>query len=243
MSAFRRRGALPLVYGHRGVRGPRATTPPENTMSAFERAHDEGADGIELDVRQASSGEIVVFHDPTLRRMTDGFDSRNVADLNWPELRRIDIGERIPLLADVLDWIGPTHMVLNVEMKRDLPSRTGLVLAVASLLRKRKALRERLIISSFDPVMLASMNVLLPGVPLGLLFHKGQAHLDPWRWAQLGPWEAAHPEYVMVSREHLTGKIVNAWTVNDEETAVALAAVGVDGIITDRPGAIRRALA
>jgi glycerophosphoryl diester phosphodiesterase len=238
-----RRGALPLIYGHRGVRGPASETPPENTMPAFERAFDELADGIELDVRQASTGEIVVFHDPTLRRMTMGFDSRNVADLSWDELRRIDIGDRIPLLSDVLDWLGPTNMLLNVELKRDLPSRTGLVLAVASLLRKRKALAERLIISSFDPVMLAPLNVLLPNVPLGFLFHKGQAEHDPWRWGQLLPFQALHPEYVMVSRERLDGKIVNAWTVNDEQAACDLAAMGVDGIITDRPGAIRKALA
>ncbi|MCC6809683.1 MAG: glycerophosphodiester phosphodiesterase [Deltaproteobacteria bacterium] len=244
MSRFRR-GQHALIYGHRGVRGE--GLPPENTMAAFIRAKDEGADGIELDVRQAASGEVVVFHDPTLRRMTSGFDSRALSALPLDELRRIDLsGEPIPTLHDVLDWIEPTGLLLNVEMKRDLPSRTGLVIAVAKILRAHTGMRERLLVSSFDPVMLAGLAPLLPRIPRGLLFHAGQAAYKPWRYARHGPWQAAHPEHVMVSDEEMKlsrDRIVNAWTVNDAGAAQRLDAMGVDGIISDRPGAIRAALA
>jgi glycerophosphoryl diester phosphodiesterase len=244
MSAFRREGRV-LIYGHRGVRGPAGLVPPENTMAAFERARQEGADGVELDVRQTQDGEVVVFHDPTLRRMTQGFDSRAISAVTRAQLSLVDLGggERAPTLEAVLQWIAPTSLLLNVEMKRDLPSRTGLVRAVAKVLRGR--LRGRLIISSFDPLMLAAMNVLLPGVPLALLFHAGDMPYRPWPWARFGPWQAAHPEHLMIDREQLRslrGRIVNVWTVNDDAEARRLADAGVDGVITDRPGAIRAAL-
>jgi glycerophosphoryl diester phosphodiesterase len=240
MNRFKRTGQ-PLIYGHRGVRGP----VPENTMAAFQRAQQEGADGIELDVRQAASGEVVVFHDEDLRRMTKGFDSRAVASLSLRALRQIDLGggERIPTLQDVIDWIAPTDLLLNVEIKRDVPNRTALVFAVARLLRAQ--LKGRLIISSFDPFMLTPLALLLPRVPLAILFHAGQERHNPWRWARSGLWQAAHPEFVMATADNiasLKGRICNAWTVNDPTSARALAAAGIDGLITDQPGAIRAAV-
>src|SRR3954470_13188087 len=87
--AFRRReGAPPFVYGHRGVRGEA----PENTMAAFEIAANAGAAGFELDVRVCGSGELVVCHDPTLERFTQGRDRRKVAELGWPDLGKVDVG-------------------------------------------------------------------------------------------------------------------------------------------------------
>ncbi len=243
MSASFRRApdARPRVYGHRGVRGP----VPENTMRAFARARDEGADGIELDVRPTLDGEIVVHHDPDLRRTTGGFDSRHVADLSRAELARIDLGdgERIPTLAQVLEWIASTELLLNLEIKRDVPDRPKLVRAVARTLARASLARERCLVSSFDPFMLAPLALLLPGVTRALLFHAGQAHLHPWTWARYGPWQAVHPEHVMLSAPpQVRGRIVNAWTVNDPVRARALAALGVDGLITDRPADILRAL-
>jgi glycerophosphoryl diester phosphodiesterase len=86
---FRRApGAPPLVYGHRGVRGDA----PENTMAAFSMAADAGAVGVELDVRSCQSGELVVCHDPTLERVSQGHDVRNVADLHYAELRQVSLG-------------------------------------------------------------------------------------------------------------------------------------------------------
>jgi glycerophosphoryl diester phosphodiesterase len=72
-----RRADRPLVIGHRGVRGDR----PENTLAAFEHAGDQGADGIELDVRTCGSGELVVIHDPTLKRVSSGSEARAVAEV------------------------------------------------------------------------------------------------------------------------------------------------------------------
>ena len=240
VNRFKRAG-LPLIYGHRGVRGPL----PENTMAAFMRAHQEGADGVELDVRQAATGEVVVFHDEDLRRMTQGFDSRAVGALSLAELKQIDLGggERIPTLQEVIDWIEPTGMLLNVEIKRDVPSRTALVLAVAKLLRGQ--LKGRLILSSFDPFMLTPLALLLSGIPRAILFHEGQARHNPWRWARSGLWQAAHPEHTRANAEtiaSLGSRICNAWTVNDASAARRLSAAGIDGLITDQLGAIRAAV-
>lgn len=238
--SWRRNGAArPFVYGHRGVRGPL----PENTLAAFARADDEGADGVELDVRLCRSGEVVVFHDPTLTRMTNGFDTREVAAMTLAELTQIDLGggERIPTLVQVLDWIIPRPLRLNVEIKRDVPNRLALVSSVYRLLRGRfdGRLNGRLIISSFDPLML--MGFVPLSVPLALIFHAGQERWHPWAWAASGPWTAAHPEAVMVhaddvERMHKRGLSVNVWTVNTPEEARRLMALGVDGIISDTPG-------
>src|SRR2546423_4915557 len=130
---FRRpKGAPPLVFGHRGVRGEA----PENTMTAFELAASGGAAGVELDVRLCRSGEVVVCHDPSLERMTGGRDSRNVADLTLAELQRIDVGngERVPPLEQVLGWARARPILVNVELKRDVPNRVRLVRETARLL-------------------------------------------------------------------------------------------------------------
>jgi glycerophosphoryl diester phosphodiesterase len=132
---------------------------------------------------------------------------------------------------------------LNVEIKRDVPDRPTAVWAVARLLNRRRDLHARLLISSFDPFMLTPLNVLLPLVPKALLFHKGQVHLHPWTVAKLGPWQAAHPEHVLIHGPLQMKRIVNTWTVNDPARARELAAFGVDGLITDAPAAILEALA
>src|SRR6476646_7095285 len=121
-TSFRRlSGAPPYVFGHRGVRG----AAPENTMAAFELAAASGADGVELDVRLCRTGELVVCHDPTLARFTGGQDVRPIADLDLRELARTDVGggAPVPALAEVLDFARGRKLRVNVEMKRDVPSR------------------------------------------------------------------------------------------------------------------------
>lgn len=238
---FRRRpGKPPLVYGHRGVRGPL----PENTLVAFQRAADEGADGVELDVRLSRDGVLVVAHDPELTRVTDGRDTRAVADLDAKELARVDLGHGafVPTLTDVLELARARGLLVNVEMKRDVPSRTAVVRATVDALRDPR-FAERSIVSSFDPFMLRAF-AFASNVPAGILFHRGQSHLRPWLVARALRIDAAHAERTMVDRDlrDAGALLVNVWTVNDPEEAKALAAVGVDGLITDAPGLIRAAL-
>lgn len=234
-------GTPPLVYGHRGVRG----AAPENTMAAFALAAEQEADGVELDVRLCASGEVVVAHDATLARPTAGADARLVAALAWSELSRVDVGggERVPRLAEVLAWARRKHLRVNVELKRDVPNRAALVRAVSRLVRGVPDAPRWVIVSSFDPAMLAFAGVLLPEVPRGFLFEPEH------RWLRSG-WVAGpiramavHPDRTLVSRTTARawkrrGLVVNVWTVNDANEARDLAARGVDGLITDVPGAI-----
>ncbi|HEX9298238.1 MAG TPA: glycerophosphodiester phosphodiesterase family protein, partial [Polyangiaceae bacterium] len=245
-ASFRRRsGAPPQVFGHRGVRG----AAPENTMSAFELAAKAGAQGVELDVRVCGSGELVVCHDPTLDRVTSGRDRRVVADLDWPTLSGVDVGDgqHIPLLDEVLRWARDRNMKVNVEMKRDLPDRRAVVRETARALDRIGAQLGNVIVSSFDPWMLAHLGWQMPNTLRGYLFASGQ------RWARYG-WaalplrvEAVHPDKLLVDAKRCEkwrrrGKLVNVWTVNDGAEARSLAAIGVDAIVTDTPQIIVEAL-
>lgn len=232
------------MIGHRGVRGPL----PENTLAAFEEAHRQGADAIELDVLVCRSGEAVVIHDPTLERVTGGADTRAVADLPWSELRRVDVGsgERVPLLVEALSLARELRLGVNVEIKRETPDRMAVVTAAARLLRGWHP-NHPLIVSSFDPFMLAAFGPLAPRVPRALLVHR------TWwtRYALALPLPlgitAVHIERVIASprlvrRLKALGLTVSVWTVNEAREAVDLAALGVDSLISDAPGEILAAL-
>ena len=242
----RRAGARPLVIGHRGVRRDGVT---ENTLPAFEAAVDEGAEGIELDVRVCRSGELVVVHDPTLERITGGADPRSVADLSLAELREVILpgGAHIPTLAEVLTFARARGAAVNVEMKRDAPSRAAIVKAVARLLDAWDP-HHPVLVSSFDPGMLAGLALLAPAVPRAVLVHRTRWHeLHAATSLGLGA-HAVHlcrtltrPE--LIAQLKALGLVVNVWTINDDREARDLAELGVDGLITDAPGHIRGALA
>lgn len=227
----------PLVLGHRGVRGPLA----ENTMAAFQRALDEGADGVELDVRLSSDGEVVVLHDPDLARVTAGRDGRRAHTRTAAELARTDVGEGqgVPRLGEVLDLVLSRGKLVNVELKRDVPSRTAAVRALAKVLPRGEP---RVLVSSFDPAMLHLWKVLRPDIPTGQLFHAGQTHLRPWTLVRLFAVDALHPEHVLVDATKRP-RPLHVWTVNDAEIARRLDRWGVNAIITDRPGEMLAALA
>jgi glycerophosphoryl diester phosphodiesterase len=238
-------GAPPYVFGHRGVRG----AAPENTMPAFELAAQSGADGVELDVRLCRTGELVVCHDPTLARFTGGRDGRKIADLDLGELARVDVGggAPVPALVEVLAFARGRKLRVNVEMKRDVPSRRLVVRETARVLATLGAQLGEVIVSSFDPWMVGYLGWLLPVAPRGCLFASDQ------RWLRSG-WvavplaaDAVHPERTLVDERSYRkwrgrGKLVNVWTVNDVVEARRLAGLGVDAIITDAPRVIADAV-
>jgi glycerophosphoryl diester phosphodiesterase len=245
-SLRRRDGDPPFILGHRGVRGEA----PENTMAAFELAAQSGANGVELDVRLCRSGEVVVCHDPALTRATEGRDTRLVADVALRELLEVDVGggERVPVLEEVLAWARGQNMCVNVEIKRDVPERLKTVRETARVLRRAEG--SVVIVSSFDPGMLAYFGWLLPAVPRGSLFGSDQRllklHTSGWV-AALVRAVAVHPEKNLVSRDRCRtwkkhGKLVNVWTVNDPTEARSLADMGVDAIVTDVPRVLVHAL-
>src|SRR5437868_8837253 len=130
-----------MIFGHRGAPGyPRSG---ENTIASFKKALQCGADGIEFDVRRCADGRIVVIHDDTIDRTTNGRGP--VSAFSYEQLRTFDagFGEPIPLLSDVLDQFG-TSCVLNIELKD-----SGIAHDVKQLVLECR-LERHVIISSFD---------------------------------------------------------------------------------------------
>lgn len=244
LAFFRRpKGAAPLIIGHRGMSAPM----PENTIGAFEQALAQGVQAIELDVLQCASGEPVVIHDPTLERLTGGADSRAISSLCYRDLRRVDLGQgqRVPLLSEALALARERGASVNVELKRETPDRKALIGAVARLVRIWDP-SHPLLISSFDPAMLAAFRVAAPRIPVAYLIHR------TWwtRYALALPGslgaQAVHIERVIAQPELVRkfkskGYIVNVWTVNSAAEALDLSELGVDGIISDLPGQIKAA--
>ena len=235
----------PLVIGHRGVRRPGVV---ENTLQAFEAAVREGAEAVELDARTCASGELVVLHDETLERITDGADTRAAAHLTLSELSRVELpgGARVPSLAEALAFARERNLPVNVELKRDVPSRTAVVRAAARLLDRWDA-SHPVLVSSFDPFMLAGLQALAPHVPRAILVHRTRYHLLHAATAVPLAATAVHLERTLTRPELVRslkarGLVVNVWTINDPGEARDLAALGVDGVITDVPGEMRAAL-
>jgi glycerophosphoryl diester phosphodiesterase len=240
---WRRRGAQPRIWAHRGD----SAHETENTLAAFAAARAAGADGVELDVHLCRSGEAVVFHDEDLVRLA-GRPER-IGDLPLSEIRTVEVagGHRIPTLEEALE--ATAGMELNIEIKSAQVGRAGALPGRVARAVAAAAARDRVLISSFDPWALVQTHQALPGLAMALLFHAGEPY--PVRRGWLGPWvgaSALHPEHVLCSEEAVAqwrrrGFAVNAWTVDDPVRIAELARWGVDGLFCNDPLAARRALA
>ena len=238
-----------LNIAHRGA----SLAAPPNTLAAFEKAIELGADGVELDVHLSADGVPVVIHDFTVDAITDG--SGRVAELTLTQLKQLDAGssfdpafggERVPTLEEVLKHIG-NRVLLNIELKTTSLCDKGLEQAVITLV-EHHGLIERVLLSSFNPFALRRAKRIAPHIPAGLL-HAPDLPL-PLRQAWLAflvPHEARHPEYLMVDSRYIArarqhGHRVHAWTVDDPEEMHRLIDVGVDGIITNVPDVLHSVL-
>jgi glycerophosphoryl diester phosphodiesterase len=230
-----------LVLGHRGA----SAHAVENTMAAFERARADGADGVELDVRLARDGELVVFHDEDLRRLAGR--AERISDLDTAQLGRVELagGERIPRLDEVLEATGP--LLVNVEIKPPGWRSVREVVRAVHRCVERAAAVDRVLVSSFDAAVVALVRQTTP-LRTGLLFHARQRR--PLRRAWLAPIlrpHALHPEKVLVDGVSMAGWRragygVNVWTVDDADEVRRLARLGVDAIISNDPAAARAAM-
>jgi glycerophosphoryl diester phosphodiesterase len=238
----------PLILAHRGA----SASAPENTLAAFALAIEHGADGIELDVTRCATGEVVVMHDATVDRTTDG--SGAVTTLPLDALSALDAGawfgpswagERVPLLQEVLELVGG-QLRINIEIKRE-GSGSGLEEQLAAQVR-RHALQGEVIISSFSPRALRRIRRVAPELPRALLtaLPTPPDLILAWAGPLLEP-QALHPPHRLISadmvqRAHLLGLRVNVWTVNDQADMARMIALKVDGIITDRPAELAQLL-
>lgn len=233
----------PVVVAHRGA----SARETENTIEAFRAAIEDGAGGIELDVRLSADREVVVFHDEDLARLA-GRPER-VDRLRLAELRRVELagGRRIPTLAETLEELGRGPLI-NVEIKSPgLGREAPITLATARELG-RAGDGHRILVSSFDPVALAILRARAPRLERALLFHGKLSRPLREAWsAPLLDLRAVHPDSSLViparlARWRRRGYRVNVWTVDEEPEIRALAALGVDGIVTNDPARALRAL-
>jgi glycerophosphoryl diester phosphodiesterase len=207
---------------------------------------DAGADMCELDVRRARDGAIVVIHDDTVNRTTDG--RGRVADMTLGELRRLDAGakarggargERIPTLDEVFE-LAHGRMGVNVELKV-----AGIEREVAQIMRAHGALGDSMV-SSFDWDSLRTMRAVDPAVRVGVLAER-RAEKMLSAAKELGAY-AVNPRHDMADEglcraAHEAGLCVLVWTVDDPARMRRLIADGVDGIMTNFPERLRMVLA
>ena len=229
-----------LRIAHRGAAGTR----PELTRPAFERALEIGVDMMELDVQLTRDRRLVVLHDRELGRTVQGAGA--VRDHTLAELCALDAGAwfaleyagtRVPSLDEVLD-LSAGRAELNVEIKSPEPDWDATAQSVIELLTAKRRL-ESTIISSFEMGALRAVRERSTAARLGVLWHS--ADLDPmWLLAEGLQARAVHPEWslvdaALIEHAHARGLAVITWTVNEPTTMAALAALGVDGIISDYP--------
>jgi glycerophosphoryl diester phosphodiesterase len=239
----------PMVFGHRGA----CAHAPENTLASFQKAYEEGAEAIELDVKVSSDGEVIVMHDQTLNRTTDG--SGDLRKFTLAQLRKLDAGskfneafkgEKIPTLREVLEHFG-RKMKINIELTNYATPNDELVTLVVSLVRQFN-LEEQVMFSSFNPGNLRKARALCPVIPNGLLALDG-----PSGWLARSPLnfvvphEALHPYFTdvneaLIEREHNAGRRVHIWTVNLEAQMRQMYSMGADAIFTDDPQLARKVL-
>jgi glycerophosphoryl diester phosphodiesterase len=212
------------VLAHRGASRAAA----ENTPEAFRLALALGADGVELDVRRAACGTLVVHHDPAL-------NGNPVRRLAQPPL---------PTLAVALD--ASAGGMVDVELKTDGDAPGGVAAAVCACLRRRGT-RDQVVASSFDPAALRAVRALRPDIPTALVVASDDELGAALREAARAGHRALHPERhlvdgTLVRRARALGLAVRAWTVNDADELQQLAKLGVDGLITDVPDVARAVL-
>jgi glycerophosphoryl diester phosphodiesterase len=230
----------PTIFAHRGS----SAYAPENTLAAFKLAIEQHADAIELDAKLSADGQIVVMHDKSVDRTTDG--TGLIKSLSLNELKKLDAGakfnqafkgEAIPTLTEVFEQVGQ-RIFINVELTNysspldDLPER------VSNLVRKFH-LESSILLSSFNPIALIRARKILPKVAMGLLTTAGMGKFACYsRLVRFSPLLALHPTAVDTSEKliaaiHSRDSHVNVYTVNQPDDMRWLFLAGVDGIFTD----------
>ncbi len=239
----------PVLYAHRGA----CAHAPENTLAAFQLAFEQGANGIELDAKLSADCHVMVIHDQTVDRTTNG--RGKVGELTLAELKTLDAGtkfspqfagEPIPTLEEVFAAFGK-RLLINVELTNYASVTDALVPKVVELVQ-RYELHEWVLFSSFHPLNLWRAQRMLPDVPRGFLLLPGKACMLAYRlMGRLLSFDYSHPYYSDVDRNYVDAQRrrnhgVNVWTVDDPDEMRRLAELGIDGIITDDPQLARQAL-
>jgi len=254
-------GERTLAIAHQGGRG----LWPENTLLAFERALDLGVDVLEMDLRGTSDGHIVVYHDASVERTTEG--AGLVRELTLEEVRKLDAGYRfaveangnvshpyrgqglvVPTLLEILGRLPESR--LNLEMKEFDPE---LARTLCTTLRK-KGFAKRVLVASFDHEPMVAFRGACPEIATsatlreGLVFYQldrlglGSLYRSPavaFEFPEyFGEIHVIRPSFLEAARSFNVR--VQVWTVNEDKDLARMLAMGVDGIVTDYPDRLLR---
>ena len=239
-----------FIYGHRGSKG----THPENTLLGFQQAIECGADSLEIDVHQTKDGELVVIHDDTLERTTDG--SGSIGQKTWEEIRLCSAGscfadlpaytpswdmERVPTLRQVLEFLAPYPVELNIELKTYATAYSGIEERVLETVEQYGKGR-KIMFSSFHLPTLIRLRERQPSAETAWLLHTPIS--QPGDYIHTFGFEALHiSKEVFFSNEAVFSPHAHqlrVWTVNNPKEIEKLVRAGVRAVITDFP---ERALA
>ena len=250
--------STPLILGHRGA----SALAPENTIAAFSRAMQDGADGIEFDVRLSRDQVPVVIHDSTLKRT--GLIDAVVSKLTAAELQDIDVGswfadkrtqtptnsykgERLPSLSRVLEFFHSISGVLYIEMKCDPDEGATLAAEVVHLVREHQMV-DRVVVESFDLSAIAAMKRIDAGVKTAALFEpKVSRPISTIRHLKMIEQALEHEADEIALHHTLAGKRVVerarseglevvVWTVDSADWVARAQSLGVKALISNDPG-------
>ena len=228
------------IFAHRGA----SAYAPENTLEAFRLAMEQGADGIELDVQMTKDGELVVIHDETIDRVSNGNGA--VRDYTLEELKQFSVSNhfeqypdvKIPTLREVLELIKPGTMEINIELKTGIYWYPQIEQKVLELV-KEEGMEERIIYSSFNHYSVQKIRELSPEAETAYLI--GDVMLDVADYTRNTGIKGLHPALFHVKMADFlkeykeSGIALRVWTVNDKDQIRWLIDEGVDAVITNYP--------
>lgn len=236
-------GKKPMILAHRGAR----KVAPENTLAAFKKAIKLGFDGIEMDVVLTKDKVPIVFHGNDLSHSTreNGF----IHEMTSSDIFKVDAGstfeekfkgEKIPTLAETLDLFKDTNMLINIELKNQPGKKNGIETAVAEMIYNY-GFQDKVLISSFSPLMLRRFSKISPKIPSALLigphpffFLKTLLSANMLKVTAINPVFQYTSER-LVNFAHTMNWRVFTWTINTRQEYKRAVEMGVDGIITDEP--------
>lgn len=232
----------PAVIAHRGA----SAYAPENTLPAFELAVNQNADAVELDAKLTLDEQVIIVHDQTVDRTTNGHGRVN--QMTCKEIQSLDAGSwfgqefinvNIPTLAETFTAL-KRKIVINIELT-NYGSPFDLLPEKTAALVKEYDFEDRVFFSSFNPIALIKIHQLLPQSAKGLLALPGIAGI--WTRTFLAKY-VPHQAYIshrnsvtskLISNSRRNGKYIHAYTVNLAEEIERLFSWGINGIITDDP--------
>lgn len=237
-----------MLLAHRGFSG----NYPENSPLAFRKAVEETAvDGFESDVHITKDGKLIIFHDASVERTSNG--TGFIKDHTYEEMLQLDIGawkspefagQRIWTFDQLLDFCDETNMLLNMELKNYEVFYEGLEQRVIDAICAHK-MQDRVFVSSFNHISMQNFKELCPDIKTGLLYDK--PYLDIDKYIERSNADNMHPRYMLLQYQpelvdlyHSRGMKVNTWTVNDEENMRDMIHRGVDAIISNHADVLCR---